>query len=161
MVGIMDADFSTLRVTRGVPELVDAIAPLFDAYRQFYRKPSDLAGAHAFIAERLKRDESVLFVAFVQCGASSKAVGFVQLYPVFSSLSMRPQWILSDLYVAPEARQQGAGAALMSRARDLARATGADGLLLETAMDNLTAQKLYESLGYKRDEEFYRYFLSI
>ena len=157
----MDADFSTLKVTRGIPELVDAIAPLFDAYRQFYRKPADLAGAHSFIAERLKRDESVLFVAFVQCGTNSRAVGFVQLYPVFSSLSMRPQWILSDLYVAPEARKQGAGAALMNRARELARATGADGLMLETAVDNLTAQKLYEELGYKRDEEFFRYFLAV
>ena len=102
-----------------------------------------------------------LFVAFVQCGTNSRAVGFVQLYPVFSSLSMRPQWILSDLYVAPEARKQGAGAALMNRARELARATGADGLMLETAVDNLTAQKLYEELGYKRDEEFFRYFLAV
>jgi ribosomal protein S18 acetylase RimI-like enzyme len=161
MVGLMNADFSTLRVTRGIPEIVDAIAPLFDAYRQFYRKPSDLAGAHSFLSERLKRDESVLFVAFVQSGSSSQAVGFVHLYPVFSSLSMRPQWILSDLYVVPEARKKGVGAALMNRARELARATGADGLMLETAVDNLTAQKLYEALDYKRDTEFYRYFLSI
>lgn len=157
----MNADFTTLRITRAGAEQMDWIAPLFDAYRQFYRRPSDLAGARAFLAERLKRDESVLFLALVQAGNSSTAVGFVHLYPTFSSLSMQPQWILSDLYVAPEAREHGVGAALMNRAQEMARATHADGLMLETASDNSTAQKLYESLGYKRDTEFYRYFLGV
>jgi ribosomal protein S18 acetylase RimI-like enzyme len=157
----MDADFSTLRVTRAGVEQIDWIAPLFDAYRQFYRRPSDLAAARAFLTERLNHDESVLFLAFVQVGSQSTAVGFVHLYPTFSSLSMRPQWVLSDLYVAPEARKHGVGAALMNRAKQLATETGADGLLLETATDNFTAQRLYEALDYKRDTEFFRYFLSV
>ena len=157
----MNADFGTLRITRAGVEQMDWIAPLFDAYRQFYRRPSDVAAARAFMTERLKRDESVLFLALVQTGDTSTAVGFVHLYPTFSSLSLRPQWILSDLYVTGEARKHGVGAALMNRAKKLAADTGADGLLLETATDNLTAQSLYEALGYKRDTEFFRYFLSV
>lgn len=157
----MNADFSTLRITRAGVEQMDWIAPLFDDYRQFYRRPPDVAAARAFLTERLKRDESVLFLALVQAGNASTAVGFVHLYPTFSSLSLRPQWILSDLYIAAEARKRGVAAALMNRAKKLAVDTGADGLLLETATDNFTAQKLYETLGYKRDTEFFRYFLSV
>ena len=77
------------------------------------------------------------------------------------SFSLQPQWILSDLFVAAEARKHGVGAALMNRAKEMAAATGADGLMLETATDNFTAQKLYETLGYKRDTEFFRYFLGV
>lgn len=157
----MSSDFSTMQITRAGTEQMDWIAPLFDAYRQFYRRPSDLAAARAFMTERLNRDESVLYLALVQTGNASNAVGFVHLYPTFSSLSLRPQWILSDLYVTPEARQHGVGAALMNRAAKLARDTRADGLLLETATDNFAAQRLYESLGYKRDTEFFRYFLAV
>ncbi|NDQ57777.1 MAG: GNAT family N-acetyltransferase [Acidipila sp.] len=157
----MDADFSTLRITRAGAEQMDWIAPLFEAYREFYRRPPDPRGTRAFLAERLKREESVMFLALVQTGNSSTAVGFVHLYPTFSSLSLKPQWILSDLFVTPEARSRGVGAALMDRAKELAEGSGADGLMLETATDNLTAQKLYESLGYKRDIEFYRYFLAV
>ncbi len=136
-------------------------APLFDAYRQFYHKPSDLDAAGAFLSERLKNEESVLFLAFFDSGPSAKPVGLVHLYPTFSSLTLRRQWILYDLFVAPEARRRGVGKALMNRARQLAKETGADSLILETAQDNFTAQRLYERLGYKRDEVFYRYSLQI
>ena len=49
----------------------------------------------------------------------------------------------------------------MERARQLAEDTQANSLTLETAIDNYAAQKLYESLGWKRDEEFYRYCLPL
>jgi ribosomal protein S18 acetylase RimI-like enzyme len=135
--------------------------PIFDAYRQFYKKKSDLKGAREFLKRRLKDRESVLFVAFMAGGRNPKPVGLVHLYPTFSSLTLRRQWILSDLFVVPEARRKGVGEALMNRARKLAEETDADALLLETATDNFTAQRLYERLGYRRDEVFYRYALTI
>ena len=133
------------------------VAPLFDAYRQFYGKPPDEEAARRFLFARLSKDESVLFIARV----AGKVAGFVNLYPVFSSVNLTRQWILNDLFVAPEARKRGVGRALTECARRLAEATQANGLALETAIDNHAAQKLYESLGWKRDEEFYRYFLPV
>jgi GNAT superfamily N-acetyltransferase len=146
-----------LRIARATAKDVERIAPLFDAYRQFYKKKPDLAGARAFIGERLEKDESVIFLAL----AGDKAVGFVQLYPCFSSTAMKPMWILNDLFVTPEARRGGAAKALMERARQWAVETKADGLWLETAVDNHPAQRLYESLGWKRDNDFYRYLMPL
>jgi len=133
------------------------LAPVFDAYRQFYKKPSNEEAARRFLFARLSKAESVLFYA----RQGDSVVGLVHLYPVFSSLSLERQWILSDLFVVPAARQSGVGRALMDRARQFAESTQADGLMLETATTNATAQRLYEGLGWKRDEEFYRYFLPI
>jgi len=130
---------------------------VFDAYREFYKRPSNQEAARRFLFARLSKGESVLFYAHHGQGAE----GFVHLYPVYSSLNLTRQWILSDLFVAPEARKQSVGFALMNRARQFAESTQADGLMLETATDNRTAQRLYERLGWKRDEEFYRYFLAL
>jgi ribosomal protein S18 acetylase RimI-like enzyme len=140
-------------------EDIDLVAPLFDAYRQFYAQPSDLDLARAFIAERLTRGESVIFLA----ERDDRPVGFVQLYPLFSSTAPRPRrlWLLNDLYVSPAARSGGVGRALMDRARQLAEATDAVGLELATARTNVGAQRLYESLGYRVDEHFLRYELGL
>jgi len=153
----MRASANVPEIVRATPDDVGGVAPLFDAYRQFYGKPADEEGARRFLFARLSKDESVLFIARVE----GKVAGFVNLYPVFSSVNLTRQWILNDLFVAPEARKLGVGRALMERARQLAEATQANGLALETAIDNHAAQKLYESLGWKRDEEFYRYFLPV
>jgi ribosomal protein S18 acetylase RimI-like enzyme len=63
--------------------------------------------------------------------------------------------------VAPVARKTGVGRALMDRAGRHAEETGACQVILETATDNHAAQRLYEKLGYKRDDEFYRYALAL
>jgi GNAT superfamily N-acetyltransferase len=142
-------------------EHLDLVAPLFDAYRMFYEQPSDLAGARAFIQARLEQEDSVIFLILAEEAGQTVGLGFVQLYPSFSSISMRPIWILNDLFVSPQARKQGLGRVLMERARVWARETGAKRLVLATALDNVTAQKLYESLGYHRDERFYHYSLEV
>jgi len=146
-------------VRRAALRDAERVAPLFDAYRQFYAQPSDPALARAFIAERLARDESVIFLA----EREGRAVGFVQLYPVFTSTASRPRrlWLLNDLFVAPEAREGGIGRALLAQARRLAEETDAAGLELVTAVTNTSAQRLYESVGYRRDEAFLRYELGL
>ena len=148
---------STVRIVRATAKDVERVAPLFDSYRQFYKQKSNIAGARTFIAERLQRDESVIFLALDGDGA----VGFVQLYPCFSSTAMKRMWILNDLFVTPEARRHGAAKALMQRARQWAVETKADGLWLETAVDNHPGQRLYESLGWKRDNDYYRYLMPL
>ena len=146
-------------VRRAGPADAERVAPLFDAYRQFYAQPADPALARAFITERLARDESVIFLA----EREGRAVGFVQLYPVFTSTAPRPRrlWLLNDLFVAPEARAGGIGRALLERARRLAEETDAVGLELVTAVTNTSAQRLYESVGYRRDDAFLRYELGL
>lgn len=138
----------------GVDEL-DAGARLFLGYLRFYRKATPESEARAFIAERLERGDSVILLA--EDGAD--ALGFTQLYPTFASLAQAPSWILNDLYVEPRARGRGVGEALLEAARQLALANGAAELMLQTARDNLTAQRLYEKLGWKRDDEFLVYTL--
>lgn len=135
---------------------VDAIAPLFDAYRQFYGKSSDLALAHSFLAERLARQESIIFVAETDTH-TNRAVGFTQLYPSFSSARAARIYILNDLYVRADARRLGAAKQLLNAAAEFGRSAGAVRLSLSTAFTNIPAQKLYESMGWKRDELFCEY----
>src|SRR6185437_4610324 len=133
-----------------------AVAQLFDAYRVFYRQSSDVAAARTFIRERFARRDSVIFLARV----GGEPAGFVQLYPSLSSVSMRPIWILNDLFVAPKARGAGVGRRLMDRARECASASGALRLELTTERTNTTAQALYDACGYARDDVFYKYILT-
>jgi len=136
---------------------LDSLAELFDLYRQFYRKPPDLELAREFLSARLSRDESVIYLARDDVG---RGIGFVQLYPSWSSTLAGPVWILYDLFVRQEHRRGGVGRALMNKAADMARKTGAVEINLATARDNLQAQALYESLGYVRDDAFYVYSLN-
>ncbi|WP_311568549.1 GNAT family N-acetyltransferase [Photobacterium arenosum] len=53
------------------------------------------------------------------------------------------------------------GRQLMQKAILFARRNGARGIALETSHRNLTAQALYESLGFQRDENYYHYYLTV
>ncbi|HMW33454.1 MAG TPA: GNAT family N-acetyltransferase, partial [bacterium] len=59
------------------------------------------------------------------------------------------------------ARRSGVGEALMEKARRFAVETGAKGIELETGVENVQAQALYEKLGYQRNTDTYRYFLPV
>ena len=133
---------------------LEAVAALFDAYRQFYEKPADLALARRYLGERFARQESVILVAE---NAAGEIVGFTQLYPAFCSVIADRTYVLYDLFVTPSARGTGAGRALMEAAEVHARATGAARLELQTAKTNRIGQSLYESCGWERDELYYVY----
>lgn len=137
---------------------LEQVVPLFDAYRQFYGRPSDPALARAFLRERLQRAESVILLAGAE---SDQALGFTQLFPSFTSLGAARTYILNDLFVSPDARGRGVATLLLEHAAHFARAMGAVRLTLATALDNRPAQKLYESLGWQRDEGFYHYDLPL
>lgn len=149
----MAADITIVRAGR---KELDDLVPLFDGYRQFYGQRSDVAAARAFLDDRIERDESVIFVAYA---TPDGPVGFTQLYPSFSSVSLKALWILNDLFVRTDIRRGGVGRALLERARQHATDTGAKGLILSTAVTNKPAQTLYESCGWKRDDEFLHYHL--
>ena len=156
----MNTPATPIAIVRATIEDVPLIAPLFDGYRQFYKQPANLEGARHFLTECLEENSSVIFLALqTDEKGEQQPCGFTQLYPSFSSVSMKRLWVLNDLFVAPEARRLGVSRALLERARTFAAETQAQGLTLSTAVDNYTAQALYESAGWKRDEEFYVYHL--
>jgi GNAT superfamily N-acetyltransferase len=132
---------------------LEPVAVLFDLYRQFYGQAPDLAGARQFIGERMEKGESVIFLAAVE----KEPVGFFQLYPSFTSAWMRRTWIFNDLYVREDHRKKGIGRLLMEKAVQFGGETGAKRLTLSTAKDNLPAQALYESMGWKRESVFWSY----
>jgi ribosomal protein S18 acetylase RimI-like enzyme len=137
---------------------LDGLALLFDLYRQFYEQLPDLPLARSFISDRLSNNDSVIFVA---SDGTPDPVGFTQVYPTFCSVSAAPIHILYDLYVVNGARRHGVARALMAAAQEHAKRTGAVRLELATARTNFSAQALYESLGWVRDEQFHRYSLGV
>ena len=133
---------------------VSMVAILFDAYRVFYKQSSDLQAAFDFLEQRVDKNESTIFMATLQ----GEAVGFIQLYPIFSSVSIKPAWLLNDLYVAENARRQGVAEALLQQAKQFALETKAAYVMLQTSEDNYKAQSVYEKNGWiKLNDFFYEY----
>lgn len=143
---------------RATVDDLNLIAPLFDAYRQFYGQPHDLILAREFLRERLELDQPVILLALDPDGS---AVGFTQLYPSLSSASAKRIFILNELFVDPAARRSGVGRALLRAAADFGRTAGAAKLTLSTAHTNTSAQSLYEADGWLRDEIFRSYNLAL
>ena len=138
----------SLSIRRAGLHDLEQLAPLFDAYRQFYQQPGDLPRARGFLRERLERDESAVLVA----GRDGALVGFTQLYPMFSSVRTARIWILNDLYVAGQARRSGVARGLLDAAAMFARENGAARLMLETGRDNAPARALYQAAGWGEDD---------
>jgi ribosomal protein S18 acetylase RimI-like enzyme len=137
---------------------VSEVAGLFDLYRQFYECDPDIVLAEKYISERIKNEDSTIFVA----KDNGEAIGFVQMYPSFCSVEAIKIYILYDLYVDASARNSGVGALLMGRASEYAKEQGASRVDLMTAFSNKPGQHLYEKIGYKRAlEDFYTYSLNV
>ena len=148
---------NTIAIRQAVLSDLDALAPLFDAYRQFYGRTTDLPGARAFLAARFEHNESILFIAH----EGDAAIGFTQLYPSFSSASMARIFVLNDLFVDGRARGNSVAAKLLAAAVHYAQSLGAVRLTLSTEITNTTAQSVYEGAGWKRDEQFYVYHFAV
>ena len=148
---------NSITIRQAVLADLDGVAGLFDAYRQVYDQVGDLVAARNFLRARFEHGQSVILLA----ESHGQAVGFTQLYPSFSSVSMARVFQLNDLFVAPTARRLGVGVALLKAAADHARQMGAVRLSLTTNVQNLPAQALYESMGWTRDQKFYAYHLAL
>ncbi|MEZ4796424.1 MAG: GNAT family N-acetyltransferase [Flavobacteriaceae bacterium] len=129
-----------------IPDLI----PLFDAYRIFYEQESDYVKAKQFLTKRIERNESIVYIAYNE----ENAVGFTQLYPLFSSVTMQPMFLLNDLYVEDNYRNQGIGNMLIDKAKQLCKTLNYKGLAIQTAQTN-PAQHLYERLGFVKDPDLH------
>lgn len=138
-------------IRRAKKKDIDRLSVLFDKYRIFYKQESDIANAKTFLRKRMKRKESVIFVAEER----KELIGFTQLFPIFSSVSMKRTWLLNDLYVNEKARGIGAATRLLGTAKEFGEETNSKWLLLQTAADNFTAQKVYEKNGWVRETDFF------
>ena len=134
---------------------INELADLFDSYRVFYKKNSDIEKARSFLFDRIKNKESVVFIAI---NDENRLTGFVQLYPLFSSTQMRPLWLLNDLFVDDNSRGKGISVALINKAKEHCEATSACGLMLETAKDNDIGNQLYPRTNFKLDSDHNFYF---
>lgn len=146
-----------MEIRRATLEDIDSLAELFDQYRVFYKKPSDLAAAKEFLHDRISADESVVFVTT----EGNVMTGFTQLYPLFSSTRMKRLWLLNDLFVDDRFRGKGISILLIDRAKQHCRDTGACALTLETAKSNLIGNNLYLRTDFVLDEEHNYYSWSI
>ncbi|XZF76815.1 GNAT family N-acetyltransferase [Bacillus sp. AL-1R] len=146
-----------MEVVRAKSEHIFDVANLFNQYRMFYKQESNLNGAIDFITERINNKDSVIFLVKEE----DQSIGFTQLYPSFSSVSMKKLWILNDLYVTETARQKGVAQLLLNAAKKFAIESKAKALDLQTAIDNKSAQALYEKNGYQVDKEFLSYSLNL
>lgn len=142
---------NTIRLRQAVLTDLDELSVLFDGYRQFYEQPSNVAAAKSFLLERFNHNESVLFIA--HDGATP--VGFAQLYPSFSSVSLGRIYIVNDLFVREAARGKGIGPRLLAASIEYAKTVGAIRLALSTALTNTRAQALYAAEGWSRDDDFF------
>jgi GNAT superfamily N-acetyltransferase len=142
-----------MKILRATLKDLETIVPLFDGYRVFYKQDSNMDASRKFVAERLKKLDSVIFLAVSEEG---EGMGFTQLFPSFSSVSMQRVFILNDLFVSETYRGRGIGEALLEHAKEFARKEESRGLTLETAVDN-PAQHLYERLGWKKDDAVFHY----
>ncbi|MEO8402832.1 MAG: GNAT family N-acetyltransferase [Gammaproteobacteria bacterium] len=133
------------------------LAPLFDAYRVFYRQTSDPVAALQFTQQRLTKQDSTIFLAL----KDSVGIGFTQLYPSFSSINMQRIFILNDLYIAPDYRKKNIARQLLRTAKQFALANHAIELVLSTERNNDIAQKLYHSEGYIQNTQFLDFSLTL
>lgn len=138
-------------------ELADLkqLSALFNSYRIFYKKPDDPAGSEAFLEERISKNESAVFV----CENEGQLTGFVQLYPLFSSTRMKRFWLLNDLFVHPDFRQQGIAELLIERSKKLCIDSDACGMMLETEKTNMPGNNLYPKMGFvlEKNHNFYNW----
>jgi ribosomal protein S18 acetylase RimI-like enzyme len=138
----------------------DLVTDLFNKYRIFYKQSSDMVVAKKFIQLRLDNNESIIFVALAAINDRKLPVGFTQLYPAYSSVRAVKYWILNDLYVEPDHRKQGIGEELIKTVIAFAKKDNVTIVELSTAIDNYTAQHLYENIGFKKqvaDDDFFTY----
>lgn len=140
-----------ITIRKAAKEDIEDLTVLFDLYRVWYHQPSDIAAARQFLLQRMEKQEAVILVAVKE----NALVGFTQLYPIFSSISLRRAWLLNDLYVHGSVRKQGVAKQLLEAARQHGQETGAKWLLLQTGNDNFTAQSVYEKNGWKRVSDYF------
>ncbi|MGB1308413.1 MAG: GNAT family N-acetyltransferase [Oceanihabitans sp.] len=139
-----------MQIVKATTNHLNDLVILFDAYRVFYKQQSNTAAAKKFLLERLQNNDSIIYIAY----QDKIAVGFTQLFPLFSSVSMQSMYLLNDLYVKSTYRKLGIGEQLINQAKQFCITEKQKGLAIQTAFNN-PAQKLYQRLGFVKDTDLH------
>ncbi len=145
-----------LQLRRAGPSDLETLLPLVGAYRAFYGQECDTGKERGFVESHLRAGTSIIYLA-CSTEAHGDIAGFIQLFAAYSTVHLAPSWILEDLFVTPAARGRGVATALLERALMHARSSGACAMFLETAIENVTAQRVYERAGWAREGRFLKY----
>ena len=146
-----------MHIIKATLEHLDALVPLFEAYRAFYKQAPNPERAREFLGSLIEKNLSVVFLGVEDPKDTSEAAGFAQLYPFRSSIVMLDYWVLNHLYVSEKYRRHGAGRLLLEKCIEFAREDGAPKLVLETGHDNYPARALYDAYGFKPDRDNFMY----
>ena len=148
-----------MRIVQATLEHLDLLTPLFIKYREFYGELPFPDSSRKFLENRLKRKESVIYLALAD--DEDKLLGYCQLFPSYSSLSLKRVWILNDIFVAEDARRMLVADRLLQTAKQMAKETNAVRMRVATSVSNEVAQKTYESIGFREDTRFKNYTLEL
>jgi GNAT superfamily N-acetyltransferase len=140
---------TTFTIARVAASDLDDLLPLMRAYCDFYSvSPSDddlLAMSRALIDDPQR--EGVQLVARAPDG---RAAGFASLFWTWDTTEGGRIAVMNDLYVDADARGGGVGTSLIEACRAEARERGTRVLAWKTALDNTTAQSVYDRVGAER-----------
>ena len=148
-----------MRIVQATLEHLDQLTPMFIKYRELFGQVAYPESSRKFLSTRISRKESVIYLAMPD--DEERILGFCQLYPSYSSLSLKRVWILNDIYVCEEARRQLVADHLIQAAKKMAKETQAIRMRVSSSINNDVAHKLYESLGFVEDHEFKNFILPI
>lgn len=146
-----------MRITTATLDNLDQLTPMFIHYRELYGAMPQPEASKNFLVERLKKQEAIILLAF----EGDELLGFCLVYPSFSSVSLRPMWILNDLYVAEPARRKQVAKQLLKAIAQQARDNNAVRLRVSINASNEIAQRLYETAEFSEDQNFRSYILPL
>ncbi|MCG7532577.1 GNAT family N-acetyltransferase [Psychrobium sp. MM17-31] len=135
---------------------IDAVVPVMEEYRAFCGFESKGSETEQFLEQIIANQQSKLFLAIDE--QTQQVMGFVNLYPSYSTLALKPIWILNDLAVSSHFRGRGLAKELIYGALEFAKSSGAIRVELKTEVTNARAQALYRSLDFNIDSDnvYYR-----
>ncbi|MGG3468722.1 GNAT family N-acetyltransferase [Neobacillus pocheonensis] len=133
------------------------IVPIFDSYREYFKQKRNPIEVEKFLFGKFEHLESMIFIAEHQ----GEVIGFAQLYPVFSSLSLQRVWLLNDFFISEAHRNQGVGKQLFEKVKEFTSLTMSKAIELSVEHSNQKAWEFWEKQGFKLDEEFRYYYFKI
>ncbi|HZJ92152.1 MAG TPA: GNAT family N-acetyltransferase [Thiopseudomonas sp.] len=146
-----------MRIIQASLEHLDQLTPMFVDYREFYNAMPQQEDSKAFLTERLNKQEAIILLAI----ENDAALGFCLVYPSFSSVLLRPIWILNDMYVTEESRRKQVANKLLKALAKQARENNVVRLRVSIHASNEIAQRLYESADFLEDQNFRSYILPL